>query len=271
MKTRKNLPHFSSDYSKFLIQLPLSWQEVDRKNFVSLCRILAHQDITDSSAPLFFLAVTGLTPISAMGNYSIFETRDKKIVQLDNSQLAVAVEKLAWIDKPNDSLYKNHEITQYMAHLGCTDILKWPFAKFLAVDALFSASLGTSDHAVKSQSKFALEMLRDENSKLKISKSILLRLYSPQRIALFLYFSAFKDFIAKRFTHLFAPQNDSAIALPSDSSVADSINAQIRALTKGDVTAEEKVLAIQTGRALTELNELAREYKEFKQMEQKHK
>ena len=43
----------------------------------------------------------------------------------------------------------------------------------------------------------------------------------------------------------------------------DAVNAQIRALTKGDVTKEKEVLAIDTWRALTELDALAKEYDEF--------
>ena len=41
------------------------------------------------------------------------------------------------------------------------------------------------------------------------------------------------------------------------------MNAQIRALTKGDITKESQVLALDTWRALTELDALAREYQEF--------
>ena len=42
------------------------------------------------------------------------------------------------------------------------------------------------------------------------------------------------------------------------------MNAQIRALTKGDVTKEQQVLALDTLRALTELDAQAREYEELK-------
>ena len=43
----------------------------------------------------------------------------------------------------------------------------------------------------------------------------------------------------------------------------EAVNSQIRALTKGDVTKEKEVLAIDTWRALTELDALAKEYDEF--------
>ena len=47
-------------------------------------------------------------------------------------------------------------------------------------------------------------------------------------------------------------------------SVRDAMNAQIRALTGGDVTKEEQILAIDTWRALTELDAKALEAEEFK-------
>ena len=45
----------------------------------------------------------------------------------------------------------------------------------------------------------------------------------------------------------------------------DAVNAQIRALTKGDITKEKEVLAIDTWRAFTELDAIAKEYDEFNQ------
>ena len=41
------------------------------------------------------------------------------------------------------------------------------------------------------------------------------------------------------------------------------MNAQIRALTKGDITKEKEILAMDTWRALQELNAQAKEYNEF--------
>ena len=43
----------------------------------------------------------------------------------------------------------------------------------------------------------------------------------------------------------------------------EAMDAQIRALTKGDITKEAEILALDTWRALTELNAQAREYKQL--------
>lgn len=43
----------------------------------------------------------------------------------------------------------------------------------------------------------------------------------------------------------------------------EAMDAQIRALTKGDITKESEILAMDTWRALTELNAQAKEYKQI--------
>lgn len=48
------------------------------------------------------------------------------------------------------------------------------------------------------------------------------------------------------------------------------MNAQIRALTKGDITKEKEILSLDTWRALTELDAQAKEYEEMKKMYNKH-
>jgi uncharacterized protein YbjQ (UPF0145 family) len=50
----------------------------------------------------------------------------------------------------------------------------------------------------------------------------------------------------------------------------EAMNAQIRALTKGDITKEKEILALDTWRALTELDAQAREYDEMKKIYNRH-
>ena len=88
-----------------------------------------------------------------------------------------------------------------------------------------------------------------------------------ERISFFYWFAALKDSFAQKFSDFFQPIAEAAsggnLLGSSATSVEDAMNAQIRALTKGDVTKEAEVLALDTHRALTELNAQAREYKEL--------
>lgn len=87
-----------------------------------------------------------------------------------------------------------------------------------------------------------------------------------ERISIFYWFAALKDTFSRKFSDFFQPISAATggnLLGSSAPSVEDAMNAQIRALTKGDITKEKEVLALDTHRALTELNAQAREYKEL--------
>lgn len=79
-----------------------------------------------------------------------------------------------------------------------------------------------------------------------------------------LWFASVKGVLAERFADFFVrvPGDGETPVGPPD--VEGLMNAEIRALTGGDVTKEREVLALDCWRALTELNEKAREYKDHK-------
>ena len=84
------------------------------------------------------------------------------------------------------------------------------------------------------------------------------------RINVFYWIASLKDFLARRYPDFLQPtSSDSNLLGTSTSNVEDAMNAQIRALTKGDVTKEQQILALDTWRALTELNAQAKEYREL--------
>lgn len=85
-----------------------------------------------------------------------------------------------------------------------------------------------------------------------------------ERISIFYWFAALKDTFSRKFPDFFQPINATTggnLLGSSTPSVEDAMNAQIRALTKGDVTKEKEVLALDTH--APELNAQAREYKEL--------
>lgn len=89
----------------------------------------------------------------------------------------------------------------------------------------------------------------------------------PVRISVFYWFAALKQLLTRNFSNLFGEQQEDGNMLGNASlakQLADAMNAQIRALTKGDVTKEKEVLALDTWRALTELDAQVKEYNELK-------
>lgn len=92
---------------------------------------------------------------------------------------------------------------------------------------------------------------------------------SPRRAwhltAVFYWWAGLKEMFATRWPDFFQPSGTGTEGnlLPAPHDPEKDMNAMIRALTKGDVTKEMRILEMDTWRALEELNAQAREYREF--------
>lgn len=92
-----------------------------------------------------------------------------------------------------------------------------------------------------------------------------LNLNTVQLLSVVMWFSAVKNLFAIKFPCFFQRVN-SELESESDNDLPDMeavMNAEIRALTGGDATKENQVLELDCWRALTELNEKARESQEL--------
>ena len=89
------------------------------------------------------------------------------------------------------------------------------------------------------------------------------------KVAAFYWFSGLKNLLSTRFPDFFHPAiSDSGNAEKPDQ--VEIMNTMIRALTKGDITKEKEVLAMDTWRALAELNAQAKDYAEMNRKFNKH-
>lgn len=82
-----------------------------------------------------------------------------------------------------------------------------------------------------------------------------------EQLSTFLWYSYVKKYLAGLFPHFFRPMPPSA---GRNVNWIEQMNAQIRALTEGDITKEETILNMDCWRALTELDEKAREAEDFR-------
>ena len=138
-------------------------------------------------------------------------------------------------------------------HALPADFSEVPFETFIICDNLYQGYLQTQN-----------DELLDQLGATLYGKAMTFKPY--ERISIFYWFAALKDTFSRKFPDFFQPISAATggnLLGSSAPSVEDAMNAQIRALTKGDVTKEKEVLALDTHRALTELNAQAREYKEL--------
>lgn len=122
------------------------------------------------------------------------------------------------------------------------------FEKFIMADNLYQGFLYTKDDALLDQLG---SVLYDTNGH---------KLKPWQRVNVFYWFASLKNLLSERFPDFFVPASGNTDARNNQVAV---MNAMIRALTKGDVSKEKEILALDCWRALEELNAQCREYREF--------
>ena len=103
-------------------------------------------------------------------------------------------------------------------------------------------------------------------------KAALSRIKEYELVSVFLWWGSAKLYFASLFPHFFQPfhRQDDADQ-PELPDLMGAMNAQIRALTGGDVTKERAVLQMDCWRALTELDAKAYDIQELKSKKYGHK
>ena len=139
-----------------------------------------------------------------------------------------------------------------------TDFQGVPFSTFISTDNYYQGFLHTHD----------TELLRDAATLLypRIKRK---HLTTAHCLSIFYWLASLKQYLARLFPHFLTPCAPTPTNLLGDTqSIADKVrsamNAQIRALTGGDITKEQAVLAMDTWRALTELDAKAKEAEEIR-------
>lgn len=88
---------------------------------------------------------------------------------------------------------------------------------------------------------------------------------AAETLGIFYWWAGLKNMLSEMFPNFFKPSDTSSDSQPpSYDDMRRNIDAQIRALTKGDVTKECEVLSLDAIRAITELDAQAREYDELR-------
>lgn len=86
---------------------------------------------------------------------------------------------------------------------------------------------------------------------------------AAELLGVFYWWAGVKALMSRMFPDFFKRVDGDSVAAASYDDMRRSIDTQICALTKGDVTKERDILALDAIRALTELDALAREYDEL--------
>lgn len=231
---------------------PGSWEEMSDKQLRYVYQLIADNFDTDEIKTLFLLKWSGTKVIGRQDSGSYLVKLGKQLFELTPLPLAELLVNLDWLGATPTSPVRPSKMNRRQA-LGA-DFQGVPFETFIVCDNYFQGYLQTQQ-----------DYLLDEIGRV-VYQDAQLNFQPWQRIAIFYWMVALKDLFARQFPDSFQPAgsaSDENLLGTTPSMVEAWMNAQIRALTKGDVTKESEVLALDTWRALTELNAQAREYKKL--------
>ncbi len=233
--------------------IPRSWLELSDKQLRYVFFLIAEGYDSDVIKTFCLLRWSKAKVIGRQPDGSYFLRKDKTIFEVTPLMLAELLPHLDWLAKLPTYPVRLSKIVRRNAIEA--DFSEVPFETYIVVDNLYQGYLATQS-----------EDLLDELAAVLYGKRLKLKPY--ERVSIFYWIASLKDFFARRYPDFLQPvathDNDNLLG-NSQPSLEEAMNAQIRALTKGDVTKERKILALDTWRALTELNAQAREYRELNQ------
>lgn len=232
--------------------VPQGWHELSDKQLRYVYDMLAKEFATDEIKTLCLLKWSSTKVVGRQENGSYLFKKGKLFFEVPPMTLAEVLPHLDWVGALPTVPVRISRINRCSALPA--DFSEVPFETFIICDNLYQGYLSTQN-----------DELLDQLGATLYGKEIA---FKPcERINIFYWFASLKDFFARKFPDFFQPTSDAATGCnllgSSTPSVEDAMNAQIRALTKGDITKEKEVLALDTHRALTELNAQAREYREL--------
>lgn len=240
--------HLTQKQLRFLLDTIARVQkECHHRPFASAREYSAH--IHTHISITCFLQWTGLRVVCPCGADSWLMSISGKEITISTGTLSAALGHLAWI----------REIPSTPVRLESVDSAKaipadlssgFTFDNWLAVETLWQAYQLSSNPALLGS--MAGILYHKENISLSEGESL----------GIFYWWASVKSMLSDMFPHFFRPAGPGNSA-PSTDDLRRNMDAQIRALTKGDITKEQEILAIDAMRALTELDALAREYDEL--------
>lgn len=201
-------------------------------------------------ATLCLFSWNGVRVLTPYADRWLVAHEGRKLV-LSTDQISAAASALAWVGS----------LPEVPVRLECIDGAKavdadlddsFSFDDWLSCEALWQGYQATKDEQYLQ--RMAGILYRKEDIRLK----------DFEMLSIFYWWAAVKEMCNRMYSHFFQPSTDGGSAPELNGDVLRrSMDSQIRALTKGDITKEEKVLAMPAHRALTELDALAREFEEL--------
>lgn len=229
------------------ITLPTCWQELTPKQLRYVFYLIGEGYSPEAVKTYCFFRWSNMEVVEAYGDgYTI--RYEFNLHHLTALQVAESLCHLAWLDSVPTVPIRLAVVDGHRAKDA--DLSGIPFEQYIVCDNLYQGYLHTQNDDLLQQ----MAAILYECETIRTTKE--------ERISVFYWFAAVKGLFARKFTHLFTT-NTKSVSSDMERELLDRMNAQIRALTKGDITKEKEVLAMDVWRALTELDAQAADYEEL--------
>ena len=243
---------------KFDIILPESWAELTDKQLLMVYRLFASDLSAAEVKTLCMMKWNCLQVLASLPKKRFLIKRKREVVLLRLRQIQRATSVLDFLDSFAPTPVRISQIGKYRALPS--DFEKVPFEEFLYVENLFQGYLNTQSDELLLQ----MAQVLYASDHVKPSKAHL--------VGIFYWIASLKKYFASQFPNFYKPATNTEANLLGSSQpniyhqLRESTNAMIRALTGGDITKEERILKMDTWRALTELDAKAKEAADLRKL-----
>lgn len=245
---------------------PSSWSELSQEQLAFLLQTIVAVNRVNANKPFRSPDDFAAQSSAQVATYCLFRWNGIAVVsaydddwlishsgqefRVSTIDIAAATSSMAWIN----------ELPQGPIRLDCIDGAEavdadlddsFSFDDWLSCEALWQGYQATVSD----------DMLRQMAEILYHKPGIRLREF--ETLSIFYWWAGLKNLCNRLYPNFFQPSAVASDAKPDREMLRRNMDAQIRALTKGDITKEEHVLSLPAHRALTELDALAREYDEI--------
>ncbi|SFW42170.1 hypothetical protein SAMN02910409_2212 [Prevotellaceae bacterium HUN156] len=241
----------------FNITLPTSWAELSDKQLLMVYGLFARDLSAAEVKTLSIMKWNSLKVLATLPHHRfLIKRKEEPEVALSTRQIQQATSVLDFLDNFPPMPVRIARIGKY--HALPADFEKVPFEQYLFVDNLFQGYLNTqSDELLlqMAQVLYASDHVKPDKAQL---------------VGIFYWIASLKQYFAGLFPNFYKPASSTDGNLLGNGQtdlyhqLRDSTNAMIRALTGGDITKEAAIMKMDTWRALTELDAIAREAEEIR-------
>lgn len=240
------------------VSVPSAWEELTDQQLYYVYNLLADTLSAAQVETYCFFRFSGIRVIGRFGNgWEIARGKLKGIVS--PGQIQNAIQQLRWLEQLPARPIRISEIKgQRAVDAQLRDLT---FEQYLFCDNLYQGYLEKQDLSLLGQMAGILYQCDR------------LLLNTAEKINVFYWWASAKSFFSNTFTNFLQPMSTKDIVedgLPLQRKLQQAMNAQIRALTGGDITKNRQVLEMDLWSALWELDAKAAEYNEIKQKYGKH-